>query len=333
MNKKLERKINEIKESCPIIATICLTISIFFGIITIDSLPLIFSLESFIICIVTVCLGISGLIYDCKTKDKGDILLAYGMCGGFACICLFILLLLCSIFTLQGFSWLFLPIILLGLCVLMFVHGDKINKPKELERQRKVHEEFEQKALLKMSLFKDKLSLCYSDLGEPTIDICFHEEYFSDKGLMSRKEYYYAGYSFKSILVWPQQQMFLLLTGLPSVDKKPLHFSSLKSINLIDDIVESPGYATQITKTNTANMVKRGIVGGVLLGGAGAIIGAATAKTETTTKFNPNLREHNYSLALQLNDFAMPSIVLKFGRNEKQMRKVYDTLQVIMNRK
>ena len=54
-------------------------------------------------------------------------------------------------------------------------------------------------------------------------------------------------------------------------------------------------------KANTAGAVGRGIVGGALFGGVGAIIGAATRKKKSLTRVAVDFKDGKHSL-IQMND-------------------------------
>jgi len=61
-------------------------------------------------------------------------------------------------------------------------------------------------------------------------------------------------------------------------------YSDVTEYELYEEGVESFGSShTSITKTNTSNLIKRVAIGTALGGGVGAIIGGATAQTETVT--------------------------------------------------
>lgn len=98
---------------------------------------------------------------------------------------------------------------------------------------------------------------------------------------------------------------------------------------------------TTITKTDTGNMIKRAIIGGVIAGGVGAIIGAATATKTTTTEetqvdeFSDLLRKKTKStskldLIINVNDIVSPTITISFDSNKKNIEKVASILNVII---
>lgn len=54
------------------------------------------------------------------------------------------------------------------------------------------------------------------------------------------------------------------------------------------------------TKVKTGNMVKRAVVGGLLFGGAGAVIGGVTAKKASISKQDDDKVVHNYTVFINV---------------------------------
>lgn len=87
--------------------------------------------------------------------------------------------------------------------------------------------------------------------------------------------------------------------GVALLEGKRLDF--LNKIQLIVDSTSSTFYETglQVTKANNISMISRAAIGGALLGGGGAVVGALTAKK--TTEINTKTEQVNHvELALQL---------------------------------
>lgn len=98
---------------------------------------------------------------------------------------------------------------------------------------------------------------------------------------------------------------------------------------------------TTVTKTDTGDMIKRAVIGGVLGGGVGALIGGATAKTTTTTDSNIysdiirasyRLDEPSYELRINFDDIINPVIKIHFDQFKDQIEKVTASLNVIIKR-
>lgn len=349
MIKYLTRKLQEIKEDLAIVAVICFTLAYLLfelGMVMYKAdmlryvdCPSLYDSSLFLDAYITMtlaalslCIGVASMIYNCKGKDKVDILEDYGMYGIVASIVIFFIYFFCSVAEFDNFSRLLKPIVIGLICIFIAYLGDKLNKPKREANRQQFEKELEQIILSSKKKYEEILSQFYSSFGNPTIDLCFHEDHHVDSNFMSREKYYSKRIKFNSIFVWEGQKLFLILPSYPDDNYKPLHFKDLKSCYIIDNWTETMGDAISVSKTNSKNMLYRGALGGAVFGGTGAIIGAATANKETTTQFEPNQKDHDYSLVLQLDDFSMPSITLRFGKNEMQMRKVYDILHVIINR-
>ena len=71
--------------------------------------------------------------------------------------------------------------------------------------------------------------------------------------------------------------------------------------------------AITTTTTNTGSMIGRGVVGGVLLGGVGALAGAATAKQSSETEFGSQKEFKSQFLSLTLNSLSTPNLTFYFG--------------------
>ena len=71
--------------------------------------------------------------------------------------------------------------------------------------------------------------------------------------------------------------------------------------------------AITTTTTNTGSMIGRGVVGGVLLGGVGALAGASTAKRSSETEFGSQKEVKSQFLSLTLNSLSIPNLTFYFG--------------------
>lgn len=77
-----------------------------------------------------------------------------------------------------------------------------------------------------------------------------------------------------------------------------IHQNEYDYLDILDfSINGQPSYKT---KTSTSSMIGRGIVGGVLLGGVGALAGAATSKKDTTSEV------HYYRITIYLKNIQKP---------------------------
>lgn len=98
--------------------------------------------------------------------------------------------------------------------------------------------------------------------------------------------------------------------------------------------------STTITKTDTGDMIKRAIIGGVVAGGVGAIIGAATAKRTTTSELSQideyrnlirmNTNSTNLELIIKTDDIASPSLKIRFDMFKKKAEDLAASLNAII---
>lgn len=121
------------------------------------------------------------------------------------------------------------------------------------------------------------------------------------------------------------------------VANEPLPFEKILGFELKDNQstitkTTAPKYKTS---TNTGSMLGRAIVGGVLTGGVGAVVGAATAKKTTTVveegKTTTTVK-HNYRITLTIDDMANPVRVIDFTYHRDKAEQVANVLNIIMHR-
>lgn len=212
-----------------------------------------------------------------------------------------------------------------------------MSKAKYLELE-KISQECREHGLKLDVNFQKEFLEKYSDLGRPTIEICFHKQLWKDKGVITRAQYFEYGWTCNSITIWQDKKTFLLLgennkirgNPFPESIQKPLPFNTLVSCEATDDTIIIHGNALSTTKTSKLGMITRGAVGGALFGNVGALAGAMTANTKTETAFEADTIQHNYKIHLTLNDFSCPLLTLEFGKSETQMRQVLSVLNLII---
>ena len=143
-------------------------------------------------------------------------------------------------------------------------------------------------------------------------------------------------FGFDEIIVFSQSKVVI-------IEKKEFSFSEILDCNVNDDIREVEtvqtfrGNSTATSKTNTGSMVGRAIVGGVLLGGAGAIIGGSTAKRNTVIKYGTDTSihnkeiEHNYTVAITVKDMSSPVIYINVGNDTALKDEIVSLIKVVMS--
>ena len=111
------------------------------------------------------------------------------------------------------------------------------------------------------------------------------------------------------------------------IDKKELDFCDILSCSLYDENRKDVP-PTQVTRTNTGSMLGRAAVGGLTLGLAGAVVGAMTAKTESTS--NDTSYISSYVVKIGIKSIEKPTMILKYGSDKSKAEEVYALMQAII---
>ena len=114
---------------------------------------------------------------------------------------------------------------------------------------------------------------------------------------------------------------------------RDLSMGDILSCSFNDDQQIEKGNISYETKTNTGNMAKRAIVGGVLTGGVGAAIGGATATKETTVKQANDKVIHDYTVIININSLSEPIIRIPLGADGAKANEIVGLMNVIISRK
>lgn len=153
------------------------------------------------------------------------------------------------------------------------------------------------------------------------------QEYINEYGECSADITYRGG----RFYVFEQSQVVILSTEV-------IPFNKIIGYNLTDNqvtISENVGYESKTT-TSTGSMLGRAVVGGVLTGGVGAVIGAATAKKNTiTTPTQDNVVTsvtHDFKIYVNLNDLSNPTMIISVGHSTDTAYKIANILNIIVER-
>lgn len=182
---------------------------------------------------------------------------------------------------------------------------DEKRKQEEDEKRKQKELETEQRSLA-YNAAKDKL---ISKYGQPDKTIIF-ENLNLDKEIVAFGE---------ANRVW--------ILG------RDLSMGDILSCSFNDDQQIEKGNISYETKTNTGNMAKRAIVGGVLTGGVGAAIGGATATKETTVKQANDKVIHDYTVIININSLSEPIIRIPLGADGAKANEIVGLMNVIISRK
>lgn len=127
------------------------------------------------------------------------------------------------------------------------------------------------------------------------------------------------------------------------INKKEFMFSDILDCTVNDDITEREtiqtfkGNSSATSKVDAGNMIGRSIVGGVLLGGVGAVIGGSTAKKQTIiehgtdTSIHNKEVEHNYTIAITVKDLANPVYYLNVGNDTILKDEIASLMKIIIS--
>lgn len=131
----------------------------------------------------------------------------------------------------------------------------------------------------------------------------------------------------KSFIVFESSQTIFL-------GNKPYSFKDIISYEVVDDskIIYS-GNSNSNTSTSNKSMIGRAAVGGVLLGGTGALIGGITANKQSNTSLNiSQTTNHKYEVIITLNNLSEPIIKIELEDNRNAMEKISSVLSIIISR-
>ena len=125
------------------------------------------------------------------------------------------------------------------------------------------------------------------------------------------------------------------------INNDDIPFSKVIGYNVQDNsetiATSSVASYTSTTSTSTGSMLGRAVVGGVLLGGVGALAGATTAKQQTTTtptgKTTTTTRtKHNYVIFINIDDLGNHTRKLNIGDNIEKVNNITNILNIILQR-
>ena len=113
---------------------------------------------------------------------------------------------------------------------------------------------------------------------------------------------------------------------------KDFSMSDILGCSLEDNHKVIKGEVTSTTKTKNGNMVKRAVVGNILLGGAGAIIGGSTAGKTTITTQGDDTVQHDYTVIINVDSLSNPILTIHVGRDGVLANEIVGLMNVIINR-
>lgn len=106
-------------------------------------------------------------------------------------------------------------------------------------------------------------------------------------------------------------------------DEKPVAFRDIIGAELITETAQ-----TASSTGGKTGGVGRAVVGGVLAGGAGAVVGAVTAKEQSTTRMTGT--ENAIGVRIYTSDIESPNINYEARYNQSFCREVYATMLAVI---
>ncbi|MDR3627133.1 MAG: hypothetical protein P4L45_09880 [Ignavibacteriaceae bacterium] len=143
------------------------------------------------------------------------------------------------------------------------------------------------------------------------------EKWFKDKGytITKKMELFFAN-KLWTIVVDDNKKLVIF-------DEKPVPYKVITNVELL-----SHENQTSTTSTGKTNGIGRAVAGGIIAGGAGAIVGAATANE--TNAISTNTSVVYTGVRVYLADIGCPRIEIGECRNRQFLLDVYSTLLAII---
>ena len=111
--------------------------------------------------------------------------------------------------------------------------------------------------------------------------------------------------------------------------KKEYDFADILSCSMYDENHKDIP-PIQVIRTKTGSMLGRAAVGALTLGVAGAVVGALTAKTESTSSTVNSDHLASYVIKIGVKSIEKPTMTLKYGNDKSKAEEVYALMQAII---
>lgn len=199
-------------------------------------------------------------------------------------------------------------ILIMAIIIIIFVVAASTKTVEEEKEQVKQSmSKMESSAASAQALYKKRIEYLHSQYGYPDKTMKLWESYNHNS----------------IIMVW-------MKAGRIFIAGRDLLINDILGFELVDNSTVKKGSVFYETKTNAGNMVKRAVIGGILLGGVGAAIGGVTAKRKTITNQQNDEIIHNYTLIININNISNPVINYYLGDNATRAREVVGLLNALV---
>ena len=224
----------------------------------------------------------------------------------------FFLIIFCIFSFIAG--WTSFGFILLFITVIVGIYGFFFistidEKQKEKDKKRKImaakrNAENESKALI----YKNELNELITKYGEPDKTIILENFNLS-----------------KEIIVFGKTNRIWILG-------RDLSMNDILHCSLSDNSKVIEGKINYETNTDGGNMIKRAVIGNIILGGTGAIIGGNTAKKTTIATQEKNKIYHNYTAIININSLSDPILKINIKDDDEKATEIIGLINVIISR-
>lgn len=120
--------------------------------------------------------------------------------------------------------------------------------------------------------------------------------------------------------------------SLIMINEQTYSFDDIIDFSIFDNTTEIFSSSSKTT-TDSASMIGRTIVGGMLSGSTGALIGGITANKTTETSGVSKKTKHNYTINIIVNNISNPIETICFKENDKDANTLCSILTIILHRK
>ena len=237
-------------------------------------------------------------------------------CCGFFTFGLFFLFSGCDSDEISWLSWVFIILISFGLAFLLLKTDmdEKKYEKEEAEKREKQKKEQEEALMIKEQEYKSLREEFFRDNGGIS-DKCIATNQFD---LLSEIHIYESS---KTVFILGKKYKFKDIISCTFSDKKTIKHGEMTAVST--------------TKSSNGNAIGRAVVGGVIAGGAGAVIGGTTGKknTETIYKQKDDIVKHDYTVIINVNSISNPIVRINLGDNGKLVNEIVGVMNVIIKNK
>ncbi len=110
-------------------------------------------------------------------------------------------------------------------------------------------------------------------------------------------------------------------------------YDNILSCSYHDDAQTIKGETEYKTKTSTGSMIGRAVVGGVLTGGIGAAVGAATAGKKTVASSKEDKVLHDYTVFINTNVISNPVLRIACGDDIVLVHEITGLMNAVISHK